>query len=151
MAQSLSKQYIHIIFNVKIHSVKIRKQEEEELYAYIGSVIKNNQSIPIMINGMSDHLHILLILSKNLSLAKITEEIKKHSSRWIKTKSSHYAKFSWQGGYAGFSVSPSVLEIAIKYIKNQKEHHKKMTFREEYLLFLKEYGIDFNEDYLWMD
>jgi REP element-mobilizing transposase RayT len=92
-----------------------------------------------------------LILSKNVSLAKITEEIKKHSSRWIKTKSEHYLKFSWQGGYAGLSVSPSVVEKTKDYIKKQKEHHKEMSFIEEYKRFLKEYQIEFQEDYLWTD
>lgn len=151
MAQSLSKLYLHIIFHVKNSSPIINIDEEKELYAYIGSIIKDNESIPIVINGVQDHIHILCIMSKNIALAKLVEEIKRHSSRWIKTKSSYYSSFGWQGGYAGFSVSPALHDKTKGYIQKQKEHHKKMTFKEEYLLFLKEYDIDFNETYLWTE
>jgi putative transposase len=151
MSQSLSKLYVHIIFHVKNSFSKIREEEKDELYAYIGSIIKDNQSIPIIINGVNDHIHILCVMSKNIALAKLVEEIKRHSSRWIKTKDKHYNNFSWQGGYGGFSVSPSLHEKTRHYIRVQEEHHKKMNFNEEYLLFLKEYGIDYDERYLWSD
>ena len=151
MSQSLSKLYVHIVFHTKNNIFKIRKQDKQELYAYMGSIIKDNGSIPILINGVEDHVHILCVLSKNIALAKLVEEIKRHSSRWIKTKDSYYANFSWQGGYAGFSVSPSLHDKTKRYIENQEKHHKKLTFKEEYLLFLKEYKIDFDEKYLWTD
>lgn len=151
MAQSLSKIYIHLIFHIKTKSVKIRNENKHDLYAYIGSVIKSNQSIPILINGTEDHVHILCILSKNIALAKLTEEIKRHSSRWIKTTDAYYESFAWQGGYSGFSVSQSLHDKTKQYIQNQEEHHKRMTFKEELILFLKEYGIEYNEDYLWTD
>ncbi len=117
----------------------------------MGAIIKDNQSIPILINGVEDHVHILCIMSKNIALAKLVEEIKRHSSRWIKTKDSYYSNFAWQGGYGGFSVSQSLHSKTKQYIANQEEHHKKKSFREEYLLFLKEYGIDYNDQYLWSD
>jgi putative transposase len=151
MSQSLSKLYVHIIFHIKNPNAKIKKEEKNELYAYIGSVINDNQSIPIIINGVEDHIHILCIMSKNIALSKLVEEIKRHSSRWIKTKGRHYNQFAWQGGYGGFSVSPSLHDKTKRYIENQKEHHKKMSFEEEYLLFLKEYGIYYDERYLWSD
>ena len=151
MSQSLSKMYVHLIFHIKTTSVVIREKEEKELYAYIGSILKDIECIPILINGTKDHLHILCIISKNITLAKMTEEVKRHSSRWIKTKDDYYKNFAWQGGYGGFSVSPSLHDKTKYYIQNQKEHHKKMTFQEEYLLFLKEYGIEYNETYLWTD
>jgi hypothetical protein len=90
-------------------------------------------------------------MSKNIALSKLVEEIKRHSSRWIKTLDKHYKTFAWQGGYGGFSVSPSVHDKTKQYIENQEEHHKKMKFQEEYLMFLKEYGIEYNEKYLWND
>ena len=121
------------------------------MYAYIGSIIKDNESIPIIINGVEDHIHILCVMSKNIALAKFVEEIKRHSSRWIKTKGNYYTKFAWQGGYGGFSVSPSLHDKSKNYIQNQERHHQKMSFKEEYLIFLKEYGIDYNEKYLWND
>ena len=151
MAQSLSKLYIHLIFHVKNTSVLIRNEDKSKLYAYMGTIIKDNESIPILINGTNDHVHILCVMSKNIALAKLTEEIKRHSSRWIKTVNQYYKKFAWQGGYAGFSVSPSLHEKTKNYIYNQEQHHKKMTFKEELILFLKEYKIEYNEDYLWSD
>ncbi len=140
-----------MIFHVKKDHPRLRSEEEKELYAYMGAIIKDNQSIPIIINGDADHVHILCIMSKNITLAKLLEEIKRHSSRWIKTKNEHYLKFAWQGGYGGFSVSPSLHSKTKKYIENQKEHHKKMSFKEEFTIFLKEYGIDYDEKYLWSD
>ncbi len=151
MAQSLSKLYIHIIFHIKNNKCQIRKQDKEDLFAYIGSIIKDNESIPVLINGTEDHVHILCVLSKNIALAKLIEEVKRHSSRWIKTKDRHYTDFCWQGGYGGFSVSSSLQNKTKNYIIRQEEHHKKMSFKEEYLLFLKEYGVEYNEQYLWTD
>jgi Fe-S cluster assembly iron-binding protein IscA len=90
-------------------------------------------------------------MSKNIALAKLVEEIKRHSSRWIKTKGVSYLKFAWQGGYAGFSVSSSLHDKTKEYIENQEAHHRKLSIKEEYLLFLKEYEIDYNEEYLLND
>ncbi|NDV46912.1 transposase [Paludibacter sp. 221] len=151
MAQSLSKLYIHVVFHIKTESVRIRKEDKSDLYAYIGAIIKDKDSIPILINGTDDHLHILCVMSKNITLSKLVEEIKGNSSRWIKRFNSYYKDFAWQGGYGGFSVSPSLHDKTKRYIENQEEHHKKMTFREEYLMFLKEYGIEYNEQHLWTD
>ena len=152
MAQSLSKLFVHIIFHIKTSSVKIRKEDMKDLFAYMSAIIKDKDSIPILINGTTDHVHVLCVMSKNVALAKLVEEIKGNSSRWIKTiHLSYYKNFAWQGGYGGFSVSPSLQDKTIKYIENQEEHHKKMTFHEEYLLFLKEYGIEYNKEYLWRD
>jgi REP-associated tyrosine transposase len=151
MSQSLSKLYVHIIFHTKNTNVLIREFDREELYAYIGAIIKDNDSIPIIINGMADHVHILCLLSKNIALAKLVEEIKRHSSRWIKGKDGYYKNFSWQAGYAGFSVSQSIHDRTKKYILNQQEHHKKLSFKEELIAFLKEYQINYDERYLWTD
>ena len=149
MSQSLSKLFVHIVFHIKYNSPVIKKEDREELYAYIGAIIKDNQSIPILINGVKDHVHILCIMSKNIALAKLVEQVKKHSSRWIKTKCKYYSSFAWQGGYGGFSVSPSLQNTIKNYIRNQDSHHRKKSFKEEYLLFLKNYNIDYNEKYLW--
>jgi len=151
MAQSLSKLYIHIIFHIKNTSTPIRKEDKECLFAYIGSIIKDNGSSPILINGTCDHLHILCVMSKNIALSKLTEEIKRHSSRWIKTRGKHYNHFGWQGGYAGFSVSNSLLDKTILYIKNQEKHHIKMNFKDELTTILQKNEVDFNEKYLWTD
>ncbi len=151
MSQSLSKLYVHAVFHIKYNSPEIRRQDKDELYAYMGSIIKDNQAVPIIINGVENHVHILFVLSKNVALAKMMEEIKRHSSRWIKTKGNYYSQFAWQGGYGGFSVSPSLHDKTKRYIRNQEEHHGKRTFKEEYLMFLEEYGIGYDERYLWED
>jgi len=151
MSQSLSKLYVHLIFHIKNSLLPIKSEDKNDLYAYIGSIIKDNESIPILINGTSDHIHILCVMSKNIALAKLTEEIKRHSSRWIKTRNPYYNQFAWQGGYASFSVSQSLHDKTKGYIQNQEEHHKRMTFLEELIAFLKEYGIEYDERYLWTD
>lgn len=151
MSQSLSKLYTHIIFHIKTSSPIIRDSESKNLYAFIGSLLKKNDSTPITINGINNHIHILCVMSKNIALAKLVEEIKRNSSRWIKSLVSYYSMFAWQGGYAGFSVSQSLHNKTKDYINNQKEHHEKLSFRDEYLLFLDEYGIDYDDRYLWRD
>ena len=151
MSQSLSKLYLHLIFHIKSQSVSISPDDCDDLYAYMGAIVKDNESIPILINGTTNHVHILCVMSKNIALSKLVEEIKRHSSRWIKTRSNYYKKFAWQGGYAGFSVSQSLHDKTKRYIEKQKEHHKKMTSKEELIIFFKEYNIEFDERYLWTD
>lgn len=151
MAQSLSKLFVHIVFHIKTTSVEIRQEDKKDLYAYMGAIIKDKDCIPIIINGTENHVHILCVMSKNIALAKLVEEIKGNSSRWIKTLNPFYEKFAWQGGYGGFSVSPSLHDKTKLYIENQEKHHQKMTFQEESRMFLKEYGIDYNEQYVWRD
>lgn len=90
-------------------------------------------------------------MSKNIALAKLMEDVKRHSSRWIKTKDEYYKDFAWQGGYGCFSVSQSVVERTKRYIQNQEEHHHKRDFKAEYIAFLKEYGVEYNETYLFTD
>jgi REP element-mobilizing transposase RayT len=141
--------YVHAIFHVKNDDVLIRPEDDDELYAYIGGVIKLSKSIPIIINGIENHVHVLCIMAKTICLADLMEDIKRHSSRWIKTKGIHYQNFAWQGGYAGYSVSPSKVEAVRKYIENQKTHHLSQSFKDEYIQFLKEHDVDYNEDYLW--
>jgi REP element-mobilizing transposase RayT len=150
MAQSLSKLYVHTIFHVKNNACLILPENEKELYAYIGGLLGLSKSVPIAINGTENHIHVLCIMSKNISLANLLEEIKTNSSRWIKTLGPHYREFAWQGGYVGYSVSQSKLNTVKKYIENQKEHHENQSFHDEYIEFLKENGVDYNEDYLWV-
>ena len=149
MSQSLSKLYIHAIFHVKHNQSLIKPEHDNQLYAYMGGVIKLSNSIPIAINGTENHIHILCIMSKNISLADFMEQIKSNSSRWIKTLDTHYREFAWQGGYAGYSVSQSQVNVVKKYIENQKVHHQTTSFQDEYLQFLQKNEVNYNEDYLW--
>lgn len=149
MPQSLAQIFIHTIFHVKNDDILILPEHDDELYRYLGGLVKDTQSIPIEINGIENHVHILCLLSKNISLAKFLEYVKSNSSRWIKTFGPHYRDFRWQGGYAGYSVSKSKVETVRRYIQNQKEHHKKQSFEDEYIQFLDECGVDYNPDFLW--
>ena len=149
MPQSLSRVLIHIIFSTKNRNHFISKEIKDELYRYISGTLKNIKSQPIMINGVSDHIHILCTLPRTITQAYLLEEIKKSSSKWIKTKNRSFEKFAWQSGYGIFSVSSSLIKDVVTYIKNQEEHHKKITFQEEFILFLKKHNVEYNDRYLW--
>ena len=149
MSQSLSKLYVHALFHIKNNECLIKQEDDEELYTYIGGAVKLSKSIPIIINGIENHIHVLCIMSKNISLADFMEDIKRNSSRWIKTKGIYYQHFAWQGGYAGYSVSPSKVEAVKKYISNQKAHHRQQTFKDEYIQFLKEHEVEYNDEFIW--
>jgi REP element-mobilizing transposase RayT len=101
------------------------------------------------IGGIEDHVHLLVSLPRTLPLSKLVEEIKKSSSKWIKTKGNLYSNFAWQSGYGAFSIGQSGYDDLRKYIQTQKEHHKKVTFQDEYRAFLKKYCIAYDEKYLW--
>lgn len=151
MAQSLCKIYLHIVFHVKTSSPKIDETHLGRVHSYIGQLINSTGCQTLCVGGVSDHVHVLCLLSRNETVAHLVEEIKRNSSRWIKTVSPDYREFSWQGGYAAFSVSQSVLEKSLDYVRHQKEHHKKVSFRDEYIQFLKLYNIEFNEQYVFQD
>ncbi|MDD4727339.1 MAG: IS200/IS605 family transposase [Dysgonamonadaceae bacterium] len=149
MSQSLSKVYVHITFSTKNHIQLIDKEIRPRLFEYLGGICNQLDCIPLQVGGTNDHVHILCLLSKKITQIKLLEEIKKSSSKWIKTISHNYRNFYWQDGYGVFSVNPSQVDIVKNYIINQEEHHKKRTFKEEFLAFLKKYKIEYNEDYLW--
>jgi len=149
MSQSLSKVYVHITFSTKNHIKSIDKEIRPRLFEYLGGICNQLDCIPLQVGGIGDHVHILCLLSKKITQMKLIEEIKKSSSKWIKTIEPKYRNFYWQDGYGIFSVNPSEVNVVIDYIKNQEEHHKIRNFKEEFLAFLKKYKIEFNEDYLW--
>ena len=149
MPQSLAQIYIHIIFSTKERYSFINTTVEPELFAYMGDTIKRCEGVPFLINGTADHVHILSSLPRTMALSKYIEEIKRNSSRWIKTKGSDYQKFAWQNGYGAFSVSSSRKDSVLRYIAGQKEHHRKITFEEEFVAFLEKYNIEYDERYLW--
>ena len=103
----------------------------------------------VKIGGYTDHVHILCLLSKKITLMKLLEEVKSHSSKWMKTKGPELKNFYWQDGYGAFSVNPSQIDRVIAYIENQNEHHRKKTSQDEYRAFLKKYKVEFDERYVW--
>lgn len=151
MAQSLCKIYLHIIFHTKTYSPTIADEHLSRVHEYIGALINKTNCKSLRVGGINDHVHALLLLSKDETIVHVVEEIKRNSSRWIKSLSPTYEKFAWQAGYAVFSVSQSQVNTVINYISNQKEHHKKQSFRDEYLQFLRLYQIDYDERYVFTD
>ncbi len=149
MPQSLVHNYMHITFSTKDRYPFIDKNISEQLYSYLGGICKNLECNPIIIGGHKDHIHILCLLSRKIALMKLIEELKSHSSKWIKTKNKMYQSFYWQRGYGGFSVNPTEIGIVEKYILEQDIHHIKKTFQDEYKTFLNKYKIKFDEKYVW--
>jgi REP-associated tyrosine transposase len=149
MPQSLAKNYLHISFSTKNRDKFIDSEIEIELFSYLGGICKNLECNPIVVGGHKNHVHILCLLSRKIALMKLIEEVKSHSSKWIKTKGLQYKHFYWQNGYGAFSIHQSQIDIVKEYILNQKEHHKKLSFKDEYRSFLKEYNIEYDERYVW--
>ena len=120
-----------------------------DLWEYIGGLCRARECNPVRVGGHNDHAHVCCLLSKKITQIKLLEDIKKESSQWVKTKGARYRDFYWQDGYGIFSVNPSEIGKVVEYIDGQREHHAKRTFQEEFLAFLKKYGVEFDERYLW--
>ena len=149
MGQSLVRNYLHIVFSTKYRQPLIKEDIEPDLHAYLGGICRRLECTPIIVGGYTDHIHILCLLSKKIALMKLVEEIKSHSSKWIKTKNVCYKNFYWQDGYGAFSVYPNEVDVVIRYIENQKSHHGKISFQNEYRKFLNDYDIEYDERYVW--
>ena len=147
MPQSLSKVYIHYIFSTKNGETKIANVIRKDLHSYIIGTISKIGSYVYEIFANPDHIHILCTLTRTITIADLVSKIKTSSSKFIKKKG--ITNFSWQNGYGAFSVSSSKIEVVKQYILNQEEHHKKVSFKEEYRIFLREYKIDYDERYVW--
>lgn len=149
MSQSLAKTLLHLTFSTKDRRPLIVPEVKDELKVYLMGILRDIHCPAIDINCVADHVHILFCLSKNLALAKAIEELKKSSSKWMKTKSESLKDFYWQGGYGSFSVSQSNVAAVRRYIRNQEEHHRTMTFQEELRALLRKHNIEYDERYIW--
>ena len=149
MSQSLANIVVHLVFSTKGRRQLLRDEERGELHAYINGILKNLQSPLIEINSVRDHIHILFAQSKNHAPAKIVEELKSASSRWLKEQHASYADFAWQTGYGEFSVSPIHVEAVREYIRQQPEHHRQEDFQTEYRRFCEKNGRPLDERYAW--
>lgn len=149
MGQSLVKNYLHIIFSTKHRTPSIDSIIEGRLHDYIGGICRSMECQPIRVGGYDDHIHILCMLSKKISLVSLVKELKSNSSKWIKTQGDQYKDFFWQDGYGAFSVSPSQAANVQNYILNQREHHTRVSFKNEYRSILDSHEIDYNEKYVW--
>ena len=148
MPQSLSSVLIHLVFSTKYREPFITPTIEPELHAYLAAVCRECGSPTLTINGTMNHIHILFTLSRTMTISKLVEEIKKRSSKWIKSEGDEFQKFQWQIGYGAFSIGESNVTALKRYISEQKEHHRRKTFEEEYRFFLGKYGIEYDERYI---
>ena len=149
MAQSLTRLFYHIIFSTKHRTPLIFNNVRSNLHAFMAHTLTAQKNVPVAIGGTNDHVHLLLLASKNVAPIQIVENAKTESSKWIKTQDPRLAKFYWQAGYGMFSVSESHVDSVKNYIEQQDEHHRTITFQEEYIKFLKHYRVPYDERYVW--
>jgi REP element-mobilizing transposase RayT len=149
MPQSLSFVLVHIIFSTKDRRPVLNDSVRTELHAYLATVARHGKCECYRVGSVSDHVHIAIRLARTKNVSELVEELKSSSSRWLKTKSPELSKFAWQRDYGAFSVGPADLEGLIRYIDKQETHHRNVTFQDEFRAFLKKYGVEFDERYLW--
>jgi putative transposase len=142
--------YIHYIFSTKNRLPLIVPEIQDRLWPYMAGIAKKNNMTALAVGGMPDHIHILLSLPATLSVSKAIQSIKGNSSKWINDTFKTSNPFSWQKGYGAFSVSISILQDTVRYIQNQAVHHRRKSFEEEYLDFLKKNEVVYDERYLWV-
>jgi len=149
MANRFTQLYIHIVFAPKNRHALIKPSWEEALHKYITGIVQQRGHKMLAINGMPDHVHIFMGYEPTESLSDLIREIKKSSSEWIKSNRLCSMKFAWQSGYGAFSHSRSQVDAVVKYVRNQKEHHRKRSFKDEYLKILKDFEVEYDERYLF--
>ena len=149
MANTYTALFYHIIFSTKNRVSFLTPEIEPRVWEYIGGVARKHQMIALQVGGMADHIHALVMSPPTLAPSNIAKFLKGDSSKWLHEEFPHLSKFAWQEGYGGFTVSKSNLPTVIHYIQNQREHHRTMTFQEEYREFLQKHEIEYDERYIW--
>jgi REP element-mobilizing transposase RayT len=149
MPQSLTRLYAHLIFSTKNRRPFLDEAIRPRIHGYLATVIRDLDSPRVVVGGTADHVHVLFDMGKMVAPVKFVEQVKRESSKFVKTLGAPYAEFYWQRGYGMFSVSPKDRDGAEKYVRHQEEHHRQRTFQDEYRTMLRQYGIDFEEQYVW--
>jgi REP element-mobilizing transposase RayT len=149
MPQSLSKVLVHLVFSTKNREAWLGENLRPEVHRYLGGVASHQGCDPLCVGGVADHVHLLCVLSRTMTQADLVMELKRASSRWIKQRFEGMAGFAWQNGYGAFSIGQSQLAEVVRYIESQDEHHRRVGFQEEYRAFLKRYGLEPDERYVW--
>ena len=149
MPQSLTQVSTHLIFSTKDRTPFLTTEIRPSVHAYLATLLRNLDAPYVVVGGVEDHVHILFDLPKLHAPVKIVEHVKKESSKFAKTLDESLGNFYWQRGYGMFSVSPTHREKVEHYVRNQEQHHRTMSFQEEYRDFLERYGIEFDEKYVW--
>jgi REP element-mobilizing transposase RayT len=149
VAGTFSQIYIQLVFAVKGRENLLQKPWRDEVFKYMSGIIKGKNQKPIIVNGVSDHIHVFVGIRPSMSISDLVRDIKNNSSNFINEHKFIKGKFSWQEGYGAFSYSHSQIKNVYQYIANQEEHHRKKTFKEEYLDFLRKFEIEYNEKFLF--
>jgi REP element-mobilizing transposase RayT len=150
MPQSLARVVLHVVFSTKNRVPFLRDVElRTRLHAYMAGVLQNIGCEPIVIGGVEDHVHILCNLARTVTIAGLVEEVKKTPSKWMKEQGPSYHDFFWQGGYGAFSVSESNVERVRAYVATQEEHHRKVSFQDEFRALCRKHGVEIDERYVW--
>ena len=149
MPQSLSLVIVHVIFSTKDCSLLLDAEIRPNLHAYLATVARNTDCEAYRVGGVADHVHLAIRLSRTVTIAALVETLKTASAKWLKSQSPGLAAFSWQRGYGCFSIGPSDLDALRAYIDDQENHHRTRTFQDEFRMFLKRYGVEYNEAYVW--
>ena len=149
MATTFTNLLYHIVFSTKNRNALIVPDLRDRLYPYLGGIIRAEKGTLLEIGGMSDHIHLLVRMRAENSIAEMTRLIKSNSSKWINEEVKQPTRFGWQTGYAAFSVSESQTPVVRQYLQNQEKHHRKTTFQDEFLALLERHGIEFNPRYVW--
>lgn len=149
MPQSLAQILVHLVFSTKHRQPLLADAERHELHAYIGGVIANHGGTLLKAGSVADHIHLLMAHPRTIAPADLVKEIKIGSAKWLKQRDPRYAQFHWQAGYGIFSISPAHRPALDRYIASQADHHRKVTFQEEYRRLLRRYGIEYAERYVW--
>jgi putative transposase len=150
MPQSLAQVWIHLVFSTKDRRPFLQNESlRTEMFKMLTHHVKESGCLSASVGGHIDHVHLLIGLSRTITIAKLVEEIKKETSKWIKSHPKGTQLFQWQAGYGVFSVSHSMLDIVDEYIRSQNSHHEKRTFQDEFRLLCQKHGIEFDERYVW--
>jgi putative transposase len=149
MSQSLARLYVHLIFSTKDRRGMISDSIRPPLHDYFGGILKGLKCAPVEINSEADHAHLLFVLPPTQSLSGVVGQAKKSATEWLRRQGPKYSGFSWQNGYGAFSVSQSGVERVREYIRNQRAHHRRVSFQDELRTWLRRYDMDFDERYLW--
>ena len=149
MAHTYTSLLIHVTFSTSGRTPLLTDAIRLDVHAYLGGILRELDAIPIAVGGTADHVHMLIRLPANLALADCLRILKANSSRWVKQRWSQQRKFAWQGGYGAFSVSESRRAAVIRYIRDQPQHHQRISFQDEFLALLKNHRVEFDERYIW--
>jgi len=149
MPQSLSRVLVHLVFSTKNREPVLTPAIQSELHPYLAGTLDNIDCPSLQVGGVEDHVHLFFGLSRTRTMAEVVETVKTSSSKWIKTKGPEFNGFHWQSGYGVFSVSQSDADTVVAYIINQAQHHRKMTFQDEYRKLLERYKVTYDEKYVW--